>query len=36
MIFYYSVVIPIYNEAEVLPTLYRRLTQVMEGIGEAL
>ena len=35
MIFYYSVVIPIYNEAEVLPTLYRRLTQVMEGLGES-
>ena len=35
MIFYYSVVMPIYNEAEVLPTLYRRLTQVMEGLGES-
>jgi len=30
----YSIVIPVYNEAEVLPTLYRRLTQVMEGLGE--
>lgn len=34
MTFLYSVVIPVYNEAEVLPTLYRRLTQVMEGLGE--
>lgn len=31
---YYSVVIPIYNEAEVLPTLYQRLTKVMEELGE--
>jgi glycosyltransferase involved in cell wall biosynthesis len=30
----YSVVIPVYNEAEVLPALYRRLTQVMEGLGK--
>jgi polyisoprenyl-phosphate glycosyltransferase len=30
----YSIVIPVYNEAEVLPTLYRRLTQVMESLGE--
>jgi dolichol-phosphate mannosyltransferase len=30
----YSVVIPVYNESEVLPTLYHRLTQVMEGLGE--
>lgn len=30
----YSIVIPIYNEAEVLPILYCRLTQVMEGMGE--
>ncbi len=30
----YSIVIPVYNEAEVLPTLYHRLTQVMEGLGE--
>jgi polyisoprenyl-phosphate glycosyltransferase len=30
----YSVVIPIYNEAEVLPTLYDRLTHVMNGLGE--
>jgi dolichol-phosphate mannosyltransferase len=34
MTFLYSIVIPVYNEAEVLPTLYRRLTQVMEGLGE--
>ena len=31
----YSVVIPVYNESEVLPILYRRLTQVMEGLGES-
>ena len=30
----YSVIIPVYNEAEVVPTLYRRLTRVMEGLGE--
>jgi polyisoprenyl-phosphate glycosyltransferase len=30
----YSVVIPIYNEAEVLPTLHDRLTHVMNGLGE--
>jgi polyisoprenyl-phosphate glycosyltransferase len=30
----YSIVIPVYNEAEVLPTLYQRLTQVMESLGE--
>jgi polyisoprenyl-phosphate glycosyltransferase len=30
----YSVVIPIYNEVEVLPTLYDRLTHVMSGLGE--
>jgi len=30
----YSVVIPVYNEAEVLPALYRRLTNVMEGLGK--
>ena len=34
MPFYYSVVIPIYNEAEVLPTLYQRLTKTMEEVGE--
>jgi polyisoprenyl-phosphate glycosyltransferase len=33
MIVVYSVVIPVYNEAEVLPTLYGRLTRVMEGLG---
>lgn len=31
----FSIVIPVYNEAEVLPTLYQRLTQVMESLGEA-
>jgi polyisoprenyl-phosphate glycosyltransferase len=30
---YHSVVIPIYNEAAVLQTLYRRLTCVMEKVG---
>jgi dolichol-phosphate mannosyltransferase len=30
----YSIVVPVYNEAEVLPALYLRLTQVMEGLGE--
>ena len=30
----YSIIIPVYNEAEVLPTLYSRLTQVMEELGE--
>src|SRR4029450_13926659 len=34
MTFYYSVVIPIYNEGEVLPTLYQRLTKVMKEVGE--
>jgi glycosyltransferase involved in cell wall biosynthesis len=34
MTFLYSVVIPVYNEAEILPILYRRLTQVMDGLGE--
>ena len=34
MIVPYSVVIPVYNEAEVLPALYRRLTNVMEGLGK--
>ena len=29
----YSVVIPIYNEEEVLPELYKRLTAVMETLG---
>jgi dolichol-phosphate mannosyltransferase len=35
MTFCCSVVIPIYNEAEVMPTLYQRLTKVMEDVGEA-
>jgi polyisoprenyl-phosphate glycosyltransferase len=30
----YSIVIPVYNEAEVLPALYDRLTRVMEGLVE--
>ena len=30
-----SVVIPIYNEAEVLPTLHRRLTDVLEDLGHS-
>ena len=30
----YSVVIPVYNEADVLPTLYARLTRVMKELGE--
>jgi glycosyltransferase involved in cell wall biosynthesis len=31
---YLSIVIPVYNEVEVLPVLYHRLTRVMEGLGE--
>jgi polyisoprenyl-phosphate glycosyltransferase len=30
----YSIVIPVYNEAEVLPALYERLTRVLEGLLE--
>lgn len=30
----FSIVIPVYNEAEVLSALYDRLTPVMEGLGE--
>jgi dolichol-phosphate mannosyltransferase len=30
-----SLVIPVYNEVEVLSVLYHRLTQVMEGLGES-
>ncbi len=30
----YSVVVPVYNEEAILPELYRRLTDVMEGLGE--
>jgi polyisoprenyl-phosphate glycosyltransferase len=30
-----SIVIPVYNEVEVLPVLYHRLTRVMEGLGES-
>jgi polyisoprenyl-phosphate glycosyltransferase len=31
----YSVIIPVYDEAAVVPILYRRLTRVMEGLGES-
>ena len=31
---FYSIVIPVYNEAEVLPALYDRLTRVLEGLNE--
>jgi dolichol-phosphate mannosyltransferase len=31
----FSVVVPVYNEEETLPELYRRLTDVMEGLGQA-
>src|SRR5215510_12454937 len=27
--------IPVYNEVEVLPVLYNRLTRVMEGLGDS-
>jgi glycosyltransferase involved in cell wall biosynthesis len=30
----YSIVVPVYNEEEVLPTFYQRLTHVMDGLGE--
>lgn len=30
----YSIVAPIYNESETLPELYRRVCQVMDGLGE--
>jgi polyisoprenyl-phosphate glycosyltransferase len=30
-----SIVIPVYNEMEVLPVLYQRLTRVMQGLGES-
>jgi dolichol-phosphate mannosyltransferase len=30
----YSIIIPVYNEAEVLPTLYSRLDRVMHSLGE--
>lgn len=29
-----SVVLPIYNEEDVIPEMYRRMTSVLEGIGE--
>jgi len=31
----YSVIVPMYNEEEVIPETYRRLTKVMEGFGES-
>jgi polyisoprenyl-phosphate glycosyltransferase len=31
----YSIIVPVYNEAEVLPAFYQRLAQVMDGIGES-
>src|SRR6266566_2879722 len=31
----YSVVVPFYNEQENIPPLYMKLTEVMDGIGEA-
>ena len=31
----YSIVIPVYNEKEVLPELYRRLTAIMKSMGES-
>ncbi len=30
----YSIVVPVYNEVENLPELYRRVREVMEGLGE--
>jgi glycosyltransferase involved in cell wall biosynthesis len=30
-----SVIVPMYNEEEVIPETYRRLTKVMEGFGES-
>ena len=35
MIPYYSVVIPIYNEEDVILTLHQRLTKVLEKVGES-
>jgi polyisoprenyl-phosphate glycosyltransferase len=32
---FYAVIIPLYDEAAVLPTFYWRLTRVMEGLGES-
>ena len=31
---HYSIVVPVFNEAEVLPSLYDRLIRVMNGVGE--
>lgn len=30
----FSVVVPIYNEEKIIPKLYERMTEVMEGLGE--
>ena len=30
----FSIVVPFYNEQENIPTLYMKLTEVMDGIGE--
>jgi polyisoprenyl-phosphate glycosyltransferase len=34
-VIFVTIVIPVYNEAEVLPTLYDRLTRVLEGLVES-
>lgn len=31
----FSIIAPVYNEEEVLPELYRRVSAVMDGVGEA-
>src|SRR5438552_9307854 len=31
----YSIVAPVFNEAETLPHFYERVTRVMEGLGES-
>lgn len=31
----FSIIAPVYNEEEVLPELYRRISAVMDGVGEA-
>ncbi len=31
---HYSVVVPFYNEQENIPTLYMKITEVMDSIGE--
>jgi dolichol-phosphate mannosyltransferase len=30
-----SIVVPVYNEEVVLPELYRRVSEVMDGLGES-